>query len=88
MSMRHEQITDALDELLPAMVIDGGGARLTQLHDDRIVLELVGACRFCPSVSLSAAALERGLRARVPELGTVEILVRDPSDSSRLILRS
>jgi formylglycine-generating enzyme required for sulfatase activity/Fe-S cluster biogenesis protein NfuA len=67
-------VNEALSELLPAMEPDGGGAQLLRCEERNIVVRLVGSCVFCPSRALSAAALERGLRERVPDIGRVEVL--------------
>jgi Fe-S cluster biogenesis protein NfuA len=70
----EEDFEAALAELLPAMEPDGGGAELVSIDGSSAVLRLVGSCLFCPSRELSAAALERGLRSRVPGIENVRIL--------------
>jgi Fe-S cluster biogenesis protein NfuA len=72
-------VTRALDDLLPAMVVDGGGAEIVSADAGGVVVQLVGSCTFCPSRRMSAEALDRGLRARVPGLGQLRIV----TDSSR-----
>jgi Fe-S cluster biogenesis protein NfuA len=68
-----EAVNLALLEMLPAMVADGGGAEIVQVEDDWVALRLTGTCLFCPSRKRSAAALEDGLKRRVPTLRTVVI---------------
>jgi len=78
-----ESIKSALDELLPAMVADGGGAKLLSVEGGIATVGLVGTCTFCPSRQLSANALARGLQARVPELTEIKIIypsLRNDSD--------
>lgn len=82
-----EYIESALDELLPAMVADGGGAKLLSVESGVATLGLLGTCTFCPSRQLSAEALARGLQERVPELTEIKILyppLRDDSDSNHI----
>jgi Fe-S cluster biogenesis protein NfuA len=69
-----EDFERALAELLPAMEPDGGGAEVVSIEGRSAVLRLVGSCLFCPSRALSAAALEKGLRSRVPGIENVRIL--------------
>ena|SRR5271166_5704658 len=63
-----EDIDRALEELLPAMEIDGGGAVVTSFQTGVLRLRLTGTCEFCPSQKLSAAALASNLRRLVPTL--------------------
>jgi Fe-S cluster biogenesis protein NfuA len=67
-------VVNALDALLPAMVVDGGGAQIVSVDSDGVVIEFVGSCQFCPSRRLSAEALDRGLRARVPAMRQLRIV--------------
>jgi hypothetical protein len=39
-----------------------------------VVVKLVGSCTFCPSRRMSAEALDRGLRARLPSLRQLRIV--------------
>src|ERR1017187_7067658 len=63
----------AFQEMLPAMVADGGGAEILAIRGQTVELRLVGMCLICPSRQKSAAALERGLRTRVPDLDALII---------------
>jgi Fe-S cluster biogenesis protein NfuA len=72
----HERVRAALNELLPAMIADGGGAELVSLEDGVATFRLIGSCEFCPSRQLSAEAFRRGLRERVPEVTEVVMLYR------------
>lgn len=77
------RVQKALDELLPAMVADGGGAEFVSLEDGVATLRLVGSCNFCPSRQLSAAALRRGIQQRIPELVDINIVYPSLSGSCR-----
>jgi len=74
MSTFREDFEKALAELLPAMETDGGGAEIVSIQGYSVVLQLVGSCLFCPSRALSAAALERGFRSRLPHLQGLQIV--------------
>jgi Fe-S cluster biogenesis protein NfuA len=67
-------IQGALEELLPAMVADGGGAELLSFEDGVATVRLMGSCNFCPSRQLSASALKRGLLDRVGGLRDVNVI--------------
>ncbi len=64
-------IHQALQELLPAMTADGGGAEIVQITEDAVTLRLIGTCLFCPSRKMSATALADGLKQRVPHVRQV-----------------
>jgi Fe-S cluster biogenesis protein NfuA len=68
------RVCQALDELLPAMIADGGGAEFVSLENGVATLRLVGSCNFCPSRQLSAAALRGGIQQRIPELVAINII--------------
>ena len=70
----EKAVIAALDDLRPAMEADGGGAELVSFENESVTVQLIGSCLFCPSRKLSAAALERGLRLRVPRLNAVHIV--------------
>jgi Fe-S cluster biogenesis protein NfuA len=73
-AMRMSELTRALDGLLPAMIVDGGGARIESADESGVVVRLIGSCTFCQSRRKSAEALDRALRARVPALGRLRIV--------------
>jgi Fe-S cluster biogenesis protein NfuA len=75
----EDRVRDALRRMLPAMVTDGGGAEIVSVRDRSVTLRLIGSCLFCPSRAMSAAALERGLRALVPDLDAVRIAYPPPA---------
>lgn len=83
-----EKVKKALDELLPAMVVDGGGAELVSFREGIVTLKLIGSCIICPSRQLSAEALERGMKLRVPELRAVNIVLNQQPKSNFIKLKS
>jgi len=70
-----DSVSQALGELSPAMVVDGGGVELVSVEDKNVTLRLIGSCEFCPSRELSSNALKTGLKTRVPELSEINIIV-------------
>lgn len=69
-----EDIEAALDEIRPAIQLDGGDVELVEITDEGIVrLAMVGACGGCPMSMLTLkAGIERLLLDRVPGITGVE----------------
>jgi len=69
-----EAVEAALDEIRPAIQLDGGDVELVEITDDGIVrLTMVGACGGCPMAALTLrAGIERLLFDRVPGIAGVE----------------
>lgn len=69
-----ERVRQALSDLLPSMVADGGGVELVSLNGGVVTVKLVGTCSYCPSRGLSASALRREVQERVPEIAEVTVI--------------
>ena len=69
-----EAVEAALDEIRPAIQLDGGDVELVEVTNDGIVrLAMVGACGGCPMAMLTLrAGIERLLFDRVPGIASVE----------------
>jgi Fe-S cluster biogenesis protein NfuA len=69
-----EAVEAALDEIRPAIQLDGGDVELVEVTDSGIVrLAMVGACGGCPMAMLTLrAGIERLLFDRVPGIAGVE----------------
>lgn len=65
---------EALDEIRPAIQMDGGDVELIDITDEGIVqVRMVGACGGCPmSMVTLQAGIERILKRKVPEVTGVE----------------
>ncbi len=61
-------LTETLDALMPAMVIDGGGFEVLRYAEGVLELRLVGSCTFCPSQQLSISAMQQRIKASIPEI--------------------
>jgi Fe-S cluster biogenesis protein NfuA len=69
-----EQIESALDEIRPALEMDGGTVELVEITPEKVVkLALVGSCSGCPMSTLTLRmGIERLLFERVPGITGVE----------------
>lgn len=69
-----EQVEAALDEIRPALNMDGGTVELVEITPENVVkLELVGACSGCPMSTLTLKlGIERLLKERVPAISGIE----------------
>ncbi|MCC6443543.1 MAG: NifU family protein [Armatimonadetes bacterium] len=92
-----ERVEAALDEIRPALQMDGGDVELVDIDDDGLVrLRLVGACHGCPMSQFTLQmGIEHTLKARIPEVagvqavnyddepiaGPIQIFIRDDEDS-------
>ena len=61
-SRESSRIDAVLDELRPAMGVDGGGVELLAVKGGRVEVRLKGACLTCPSADLT---LKRGIEPAV-----------------------
>ena len=69
-----EQVETALDEIRPALNMDGGTVELVEITADNVVkLAMVGACSGCPMSTLTLKlGIERLLMERVPGIRAIE----------------
>lgn len=69
-----DRIEHALDEIRPALEMDGGSVELIEVTPENIVrLNMVGSCTDCPMSMLTLRlGIERLLLERVPEVTGVE----------------
>jgi Fe-S cluster biogenesis protein NfuA len=69
-----EQVESALDEIRPALEMDGGTVELLEITPDMTVrLAMVGACSGCPMSALTLKlGIERLIKERVPGVTAIE----------------
>ncbi|MDP2856431.1 MAG: NifU family protein [Bacillota bacterium] len=68
-----EQIEEVLKEIRPTLQADGGDVELVGVDDGVVKVRLKGACGGCPMASMTLKnGIERVLKARIPEVKTVE----------------
>jgi Fe-S cluster biogenesis protein NfuA len=66
------RVTSALDEVRPALQMDGGDVELVGIEDGVVRVRLLGACGGCPMATMTLVGfVEERLRARVPEIRQV-----------------
>lgn len=68
----EDQVRDALDEIRPAIQLDGGDIRLESVRDGTVTVALLGACEGCPISPVTLRqGVERLLKDRVPGITQV-----------------
>lgn len=78
--MRVEQ---AIQSIRPYMEADGGDVKVLEItEDNRVILELLGACGTCKMSSMTMrAGVEESIKRAVPEITAVEAInMTDPLD--------
>ena len=77
----HEQLTEAIEVIRPALQADGGDMTLVSLDEEtgRVEIELVGACGSCPASTMTLkAGIERILKDRVPVVTEIVAVGTEP----------
>ena len=59
-----DQVQAVLQELMPLLTVDGGGAELLRVEGDTAYLRLTGACVGCPGADIT---LKYGLESAITE---------------------
>ncbi|HEY8346115.1 MAG TPA: NifU family protein [Symbiobacteriaceae bacterium] len=68
-----ERVDRALDQIRPAIRIDGGEVELVDVEDGIAKVRLMGACGGCPMSTMTLKmGIERAIRQLVPEIKGVE----------------
>jgi Fe-S cluster biogenesis protein NfuA len=69
----YERVDRALDQIRPAIRMDGGEVELVDVEDGTARVRMVGACGGCPmSMMTLKMGIERAIRQQVPEVKAVE----------------
>ncbi len=70
------KVEQALDNIRPYLIADGGNVKVLEISDDKIVkLEFIGSCGSCPMSSMTfKAGLEEAILKNVPEIRGVEAI--------------
>ena len=65
-----EKVENAIDEIRPYLIADGGDIRVLSIDNKNIVnLELLGACETCPMSPMTLkAGVEDAIKKQVPEI--------------------
>ena len=68
-----EQVEAVINEIRPLLQADGGDIELVGVEEGVVKVRLRGACAGCPGAAITLKmAVERRLKARVPEVQRVE----------------
>jgi len=69
----HERVSQALEELRPALRMDGGDIELVAVGEDGVVeVQLLGACCGCPMAEATLVGfVQERLKSRVPQVSQV-----------------
>ena len=65
-----EKVEEAIDEIRPYLIADGGDIKVVSINNKNIVnLELIGSCENCPMSPMTLkAGVEEAIRKQVPEI--------------------
>jgi len=68
----ESQVRSALDEVRPALQMDGGDIELVAVEEGTVKVRLLGACGGCPMATMTLVGfVEERLRQRVPAVRQV-----------------
>jgi Fe-S cluster biogenesis protein NfuA len=68
----ERQVREALEELRPALQMDGGDVELVGIEGGVVSVRLLGACGGCPMAMMTLVGfVEERLKQRVPEVQQV-----------------
>jgi Fe-S cluster biogenesis protein NfuA len=70
--MTNENVKAVLDEIRPALKVDGGDVELVGVKDGVVSVRLTGACGGCPMSTMTLKmGIERLLKQKLPEVKQV-----------------
>lgn len=73
------KVEKALDSIRPYLEADGGDVKIIDIIDDKLTLELLGACGSCPmSANTMKAGVEEAIKRVAPEIKVVEAINISP----------
>ncbi len=71
-AMLQERVQAALEEVRPALQMDGGDVELVGVDAGIVKVRLLGACGGCPMATMTLVGfVEERLKTRVPEIRQV-----------------
>lgn len=67
-----ERIEQALNDIRPALQMDGGDVEFVKFEDSVVYVKLLGACGGCPMSTMTLKLfIEERMREEVPEVSEV-----------------
>ena len=72
--MLRERVEKVLDEIRPALQMEGGDVELVDVEESGVVkVKLMGNCGSCPSSTMTLKiGIERAIMENIPEVVSVE----------------
>lgn len=68
----EQRVKAALEEVRPALQMDGGDVEFVELDGSAVKVRLMGACGGCPMATMTLVGfVQERLRQRVPEISQV-----------------
>jgi len=68
----REKVEEALKQIRPALVADGGNIELVDVDDGVVKVKLTGACSGCPMAAMTLKfGVEQALKKQLPEVKEV-----------------
>jgi len=68
----EQQVRETLEELRPALQMDGGDVEFVAFEDGVVRVRLLGACGGCPMATMTLVGfVQERLQQRVPEIREV-----------------
>ncbi|MFC1963224.1 NifU family protein [Chloroflexota bacterium] len=68
----RDQVEDALAEIRPFLLADGGDVELVDVSGSTVKVRLTGACGGCPMATMTLkSGVERVIKEKVPEITEV-----------------
>jgi Fe-S cluster biogenesis protein NfuA len=68
----RQRVEEALEEVRPALRMDGGDVELVGVDGGIVQVKLLGACGGCPMATMTLVGfVEERLRLRIPEIRQV-----------------
>lgn len=68
-----QRVDKALDQIRPAIRMDGGDVELVEIEEGIAKVRMMGACGGCPMSTMTLKmGIERAIRQQVPEVKSVE----------------
>ena len=73
-----EKVIEAIDDLRPFLMNDGGNIEFVKIVDDIVYVRLQGACMGCPMREVTLKdGIEKTILEKVPEVKEVRLVNED-----------
>ncbi len=73
-----EKVIEAIDDLRPFLMNDGGNIEFVKIEDDIVYVRLQGACMGCPMREVTLKdGIEKTILEKVPEVKEVRLVNED-----------